>query len=349
VAATAFIALTTGARTTWAQQAAGFAVDRFEPAAPGSAFLSVDSLDFDGHLRPAARLTSAWAWKPLVVYDGQANEVAALVRQELVEHVQGAVVLWNRARFDLDLPVPLAHSGTSTAVGDQVYGAPGGTGVGDLRLGASVRLFRVRDRITGALGVQLFLPTGDRKAFSSDGSVRFWPQLLAAGHYDRLTWGARLGVHVRPQNDCACDLSPGTELTMGGAGTWRFNRWIAAGPEVYLATAVAGGPFASRAGTSLEVLLAGHVAVAPRWNVSFGVAPGLTDGAGTPAARIVAGVQYVVESVKPSAHPDAPPAWSSSGDGATKTVEPPASDDNPPTNEPPATSDAPAAGDGVAQ
>ena len=76
----------------------------------------------------------------------------------------------------------------------------------------------------GAVGAQLFLPTGDRKAFSSDGSVRFWPQLMAAGRYDRVSWGARLGVHMRPQNDCACDLSPGTELTMGGAGTWRFNR-----------------------------------------------------------------------------------------------------------------------------
>ena len=319
--ATLLLVLGAGAGTAEAQQAVGFAVDRFEPAAPGSSFLSVDSLDYEGHLRPAARLTSAWAWKPLVVYDGQSNEVAALVRQELVEHVQGAVVLWNRARLDLDLPVPLA-SGTSTAVGDQVYGAPGGTAIGDLRLGASVRLFRVRDRITGALGAQLFLPTGDRKAFSSDGSVRFWPQLLAAGRYDRVAWGARLGVHMRPQNDCACDLSPGTELTMGGAGTWRFNRWIAAGPEVYLATAIAGGRFASRAGTSLEVLLAGHVAVAPRWNVSFGIAPGLTDGAGTPAARVVAGVQYVIESVKPSALPDRPPAWTSPGDGPP-TIEPP--------------------------
>jgi len=123
------------------------------------------------------------------------NEVSALVRQELVEHLQGALVLWRRARFDLDLPVPLAQSGTSTAVGDQVFGAPGGAGIGDLRLGASVRLFgRAGARITGAAGAQLFLPTGDRKAFSSDGNLRFWPQVMVAGSYDRLTWGARLGV-----------------------------------------------------------------------------------------------------------------------------------------------------------
>jgi hypothetical protein len=290
-------------------QTAGFAVDRFEPAAPGSGFLSLDSLDFDGHLRPAAGLVSAWAWKPLVVYDGQSNQVAALVGQELVEHVQGAIVLWGRARADLDLPVPLAHSGTSTVVGGQTYAAPDGSGVGDLRLGVTARVYARRNgAFTGAVGVQLFLPTGDTKAFSSDGGVRVWPQLLAAGRRDRLTWAGRFGIHVRPRNACNCDLSPGSELTAGAGGTWRFVPRFSAGAELYLASAIAGGPFASRAGTSLELMLAGHLVAAPRWNVSLGVAPGLTDGAGTPAARIVAGVQYVVEPPPPRL-PEPPPAW----------------------------------------
>lgn len=292
-----------------AQQAAGFAVDRFEPAAPGSRFLSLESLDFDGHLRPAAGLVSAWAWKPLVVYDGQSNQVAALVAQQLVEHVQGAVLLWNRARLDLDLPVPLAHSGTSTVVGGQTYGAPEGNGIGDLRLGAAARLYARRDgAFTAAVGAQLFLPTGDTKAFSSDGGVRFWPQLLAAGRRDRLTWAGRFGVHIRPRNACNCDLSPGSELTAGAGGAWHFVPRFAAGAEMYLASAIAGGPFASRAGTSLEMMLAGHLAVAPRWNVSAGVAPGLSDGAGTPAARIVIGVQYAVEPAPPRL-PEPPPPW----------------------------------------
>ena len=56
------------------------------------------------------------------------------------------------------------------------------------------------------------------------------------------------------------------------------------------------------------MLLAGHVVVAPRWNVSLGVAPGLTDGAGTPAARVVAALQYVVEPAR-AARPETPPPW----------------------------------------
>lgn len=309
--AAALAALTARAGEARAQQTAGFAVDRFEPAAPGSRFLSLESLDYEGHLRPAGGLVSAWAWKPLVVYDGQSSEVASLVAQQLVEHVQGAIVVWNRARFDLDLPVPLVHTGTSTVVGGQTYGAPDGAGIGDLRMGATARLYARPDgAFTGAIAAFLFLPTGDTKAFSSDGSMRFWPQLMAAGRRDRLSWAGRFGVHVRPQNKCGCDLSPGSELTAGAGGAWRFVPRFAAGAELYLATAIAGGPFASRAATSLELMLAGHLAVAPRWNVSLGVAPGLSDGAGTPAARIVAGVQYVVEPAPPP-RPESPPPWPS--------------------------------------
>ena len=87
---------------------------------------------------------------------------------------------------------------------------------------------------------------------------------------------------------------------------------FSAGAELYLASAIAGGPFASRAGTSLELMLAGHLAVAPRWNVSLGVAPGLTDGAGTPVARVVAALQYVVEPAPPRL-PEAPPPWTPVG------------------------------------
>jgi hypothetical protein len=301
--ALALIASVSSARVAHAQQASGFAVDRFEPAAPGSGFFSLDSPDFDGHLRPAAGLVGAWSWKPLVVYDPQ-GEVAPLVRQQLVEHLMGSIVVWNRARFDLDLPVQVSRSGEDVLVGTQVYGAPRGGIIGDLRLGGAVRLIeRSTGRLTGALGAQLFLPTGDTRAYSSDGGVRFWPQLMVAGRPrvvvanedDRLTWAARFGVHVRPEHGCGCDLSPGSELTAGLGARWRFSPRWAAGPELAFATAL-GGRFASRARTSVELLLGGRVVVAPRWNVSFALAPGLSDGAGTPVMRAILGLQYVVEA-----------------------------------------------------
>jgi hypothetical protein len=313
-----------------AQSVAGFAVDRFEPAGPGSAFMSLESLNFEGHLRPTVGLMSAWAWKPLVVYDGQSGEVAALVGQQFVQHFQAALLVWNRARFDLDLPVPLLHSGTDALVGTQTYAAPHGTSIGDLRLGADVLLFgRPGSRVVGAVGAQLFLPTGDTMAFSSDGGVRFWPRFLVAGERDRLSWAARVGVHLRPQHDCGCDLSPGSELTAGAGGRWRFAPRLAAGPELYLSRVISGGPFASRAATSLELLLAAHFAATPSWNVSAGVAPGLTDGAGTPAMRAIIGVQYVIGAQHTKAEPRVEPAVE-----PTPTIEPTPTVEPTPTIEP---------------
>jgi hypothetical protein len=307
VAASLLLIALTGAERSARAQASGFAVDRFEPSGAGSGFLSLESLEFDGHLRPAAGMVGAWAWKPLVVYDPQ-GEVASLVGQELVEHVQGSLVLWNRARFDLDLPLPLAHTGNDVVVGMQTYGAPSGGVVGDLRLGGAVRAFQWRS-ITAGAAAYFFVPTGKTSAYTSDGGFRIWPQLmavgrprfLAAGETDRLTWAARLGLHVRPEYKCGCNLSPGSELTAGLGAGWRFSPRWSAGPELMFATSL-GGRFASRAGTSLELLLAGRVVVAPRWIVSAGLAPGLSDGAGTPAVRAVVGVQYVVESAAPATY-----------------------------------------------
>jgi OOP family OmpA-OmpF porin len=309
-------ALAVAPRAGRAQSAAGFAVDRFEPSGAGSRFLSLESLDFDGHLRAGAGVVSAWAWKPLVVYDGQ-GEVSALVSQQLVEHLQASLLAWNRARFDLDLPVPLVRQGSDAIIGAQTYAAPNGGAIGDLRLGADVMLFRQGDAFVGAIGAQLFLPTGSKDAFSSDGGVRFWPRLLVAGRHDRLSWAGRLGVHLRPQHACGCDLSPGSELTAGLAGGWWFMPRLMAGPELYLSRVISGGPFGARAATSLELMLSARFVASPRWNISLGVAPGLTDGAGTPAARVVLGVQYVVESL-------ARRAWSAPEEPPV-TIEPPAS------------------------
>ena len=60
-------------------QASGCALPRFEPAASGSEWFALDSLDLRGHLRPAASLTFDYAYKPLVIYNADSTERAALV------------------------------------------------------------------------------------------------------------------------------------------------------------------------------------------------------------------------------------------------------------------------------
>src|SRR5688572_23286640 len=86
------------ARAQAVQAVQGFADNRFEPSGAGSDWRSLESLRFDGHLRPALALVQNWAWKPLVAYDAQGSETGALIRQQLISHLDAAVMLWDRAR-----------------------------------------------------------------------------------------------------------------------------------------------------------------------------------------------------------------------------------------------------------
>jgi len=291
-----------------AGQVSGFANDRFEPAGAGSEWMSLESLDFRGHLRSSFALVGDWAWKPLVFYAPSDSEIGALVRQQVIGHVDAAVVLWNRVRVDVGLPIPIAQSGSDLLVNGQSYVAPHGGAVGDLRLGVDVRLFgQAHERVTGAVGVQLFLPTGQTQAFSGDGGVRAWPRFMMAGDRGRLAWAAQVGVHLRPQDGCGCDLAPGHELTLGGSVGWRPVPTLLLGPELYASRAFSSRGAFSHAPPPVEVLLGGHILIARDWSASAGVAPGLTDGPGSPAARVVVGLQY---TFLPAPHAGgAPPAW----------------------------------------
>jgi len=307
-----------------AQSVQGFADNRFEPAGAGSEWRTLESLRFDGHLRPALALVQNWAWKPLVAYDPQGDETGALIRQQLISHLDAAVMLWDRARFDVSLPLALGQTGSATDIDGLTYAAPQGTGVGDLRVGGDVRVFRLAaGAIRGAVGLQLFLPIGQTQAFTSDGGFRVWPRVLVAGERGQLEWAARLGVHVRPTDDCHCNLAPGSEFTGALAAGWRVTPRVLVGPEIYGSTTLSGGPFASHAATPVEMLIGGQVLVAQGWSAAFGVARGLTAGAGSPAVRMLAGVQYAFATgwgARPvkAAPADAPPPWG----GEPSTPEP---------------------------
>ena len=60
-------------------QAAGFAVDRFDPAERGSDWFVSESLDLRGSARPAFGVVLDWGHKPLVVYDTSGNERSRII------------------------------------------------------------------------------------------------------------------------------------------------------------------------------------------------------------------------------------------------------------------------------
>lgn len=165
-----------------AQAVSGFAVNRFEPAGADSAWMTADSLRFDGHLKPVFALVDDFAWKPLIVYDAQGHDIAPLVRDQMFAHLDAALLLWNRVRANLSLPIALVNGGQGTLLGTATYQPPEGAALGDIRLGVDGIVYQRPDRlVVAAVGMQLFLPTGSTTGFTGDGGLRWWPRVSVAG------------------------------------------------------------------------------------------------------------------------------------------------------------------------
>jgi len=285
------------ARDAAAQGITGFAADRFEPAGAGSQWMTGESLDFQGHLRPAAALVEDWAVNPIVAHGPDGNSTTALLDEQVFTHLDAALMLWDRVRVDLNLPLALVDSGTGTQLDGQTYVAPQSRLIGDVRLGADARIFRLAlddGHVVGAAGLQLFLPTGTTQAFTGDGGVRIWPRVMAAGTHGRFNWAARLGLQYRPRDKCSCSLAPGSDVNGALAAGWRLSQRLMIGPELFASAPLSGGTLAARSTPPAEVLLGAHYAIDSRWDVSVGISRGLTDGLGAPAFRAVAGIQLVL-------------------------------------------------------
>lgn len=270
-------------------QVKGFALNRFDPSERGSDWFSTESLDFRGNNRPAAGIVGDWAYKPLVLYNQDGDEMRSVVEHQLFIHAGFAHIMWNRLRLGISLPIAPLVKGEQAATGLSVKE---GFAIGDLRLGADVRLFGEYGKpATMALGVQVHLPTGNRDAFTGDEKVRVVPRLLFAGDAGIFAYSARVGANFRLLNENFAGQPFGTELLFGAAAGVRLaNRKLLLGPEVYGSTVVSdkGDGLFKRKTTPFEVLIGGHYRVADDWRFGVGVGPGLTRGIGAPKLRVLA-------------------------------------------------------------
>src|SRR6185503_280218 len=83
----------------------GLALDRFQPAPAGSRNL-------DGAPTVHAMLLVDYAHNPLVLSrEGSGERIGAIVENQLFFHVNGAISLWDRLHFSVDVPVALFQSG----------------------------------------------------------------------------------------------------------------------------------------------------------------------------------------------------------------------------------------------
>lgn len=282
------------ATTASAQTVPGFAVDRFEPSERGSDWFANESLDLRGKFRPAIGVVGDYAYRPLVVYAPDGSVLKSPVRNMLFAHVGASAVLFDRLRLAANMPVQLFADGHTASVGSFVYPSPPHEqGLGDLRFGADLRLFGTYGGpITGALGAQVWIPTGDRAQYSSDGEVRVRPRAMVAGDIGIFTYAVQANVAYRARSESVGSGSIGSEVGFTAAAGLRLaNKKLTVGPEVF-GTTVLDDAFAKRT-TPMEGILGAHYLAGGSVRFGGGVGTGLTRGFGAPEVRGLLSIEWV--------------------------------------------------------
>lgn len=284
VLATVFVLLALTSGNAAAQE--GFSLNRYTPAEQGSDWFANDSLDFRGSGRLAVGGVLDFSLKPLVIYDGDGDEVAAVVEQQFYLHAGLAVNLFDRLRLAGNLPILLLNTGETADFNGETLEIEEGAGLGDAHLSADLRLFGTYGGpLSLAVGAQLFLPTGTQDAYSGDGSIRFRPRLMAAGDLGPIAYAAGASYTLGRDGDFAGDPF-GDELGLNGAlGIRLVDKRLLLGGEVFGSTVLSDGGAFDRRTTPFEVVFGGKYRVSDAWQIGAAVGPGLTRGVGSPEVR----------------------------------------------------------------
>ncbi|MBN2197165.1 MAG: OmpA family protein [Polyangiaceae bacterium] len=268
----------------------GFAIDRFSPAERGSDWQANDGLDLRGRLRPAAGLVLDFAHNPLVAYGSDGKVARSIIERQFFAHLGGALILANRIRFGVNMPLLLQSTGDPVVTPQGQFETETGFALGDPRLTFDLRLVGLYDSpFTLAGGAEVYVPAGTQDAFASDGTLRVIPRLLAAGNLGVFAYAGRVGVHVRPAGGEFAGTELGSELGFGAAlGVRLIDRSLLVGPELTGSTLLGGGDGA----TPIEALLGGKYTIARDYRVGIGIGPGLTRGFGSPDLRVLASFEW---------------------------------------------------------
>ncbi|WP_231511319.1 OmpA family protein [Chondromyces apiculatus] len=285
--------------TALAQDAGqGWALSRFEPAPAGDRMFGVPSPYTAGELTPHVMVLADYAHNPLVLRRETDDEVVgAVVGDQLVLHVGAALALWRRVTVDVDVPIAVLQSGDDPAAGGVGVASPSGGALGDLRLGARVSLLgQYHDPFQIAVGGAIWLPTGSRDAYLSDGTIRAAPQLIVGGRIDALVWSLAASPQFRPTRTVPGGEQGTTLQWGGGVGFLLAEGKLQVGPELHMALGLT-QPDATTFNS--ELLLDARYRILPDIEAGIGLGPGLTGAAGTPDFRGVGMVAWTSEQRRP--------------------------------------------------
>ncbi len=268
-----------------------------ETAEDGFALSRPDDL---GHLRWGAQLHLDYAYNPLVFETNQGDpgtETGSAVEHQLVGHIGGAFGLFDRLVLFAGIPVSFVMEGEAPP---GAFG-PDGTSLGDLYLGARVRLFGEREDVFAlALQGTLTFPTAQAANqsmhWAGEDGVTVHPEVLAEvrpGLGIRVT--GNLGARFRATDRArftAQQLDVSHELTWGlgvtvpilrdGEGEEQYDV-LAAMVEAYGTSTFEN--FGDRAVSPIEAIAGLRVQPIRGLNIGLAAGPGLARGYGSPDFR----------------------------------------------------------------
>ncbi len=285
--------------------AAGFAAERFSPASPGAGWLTLDDLRLTGGLGAGLTVTSGYARRPYSIHTPGGSRIDVIADQAFLD--VGMAVLYDRYRFSLNITDPLYATGRSGTAAGYRFEAPlidpgkYPDKVTDIRIGLDSRAFGAVDApLRLGLSARLWLPSGERSLYASDGTLRVVVRALLAGDLRPLTYSGHIGVHLRSLDESRVPGAPrGSELlfALGVGPAFTLSEAAAlrasVGPELWGATALQSA-FRQDA-SCLEALLGARVQhVGPNGastSVKVGFGEGIQTGFGTPEWRAVVSIE----------------------------------------------------------
>ncbi len=286
---------TTAAVALLARQARadGAALDRLEISDRGSRFFAADSLDIERRTEVDAGLVSTYQHALRVFGTPAEGARTTLVRDQLTLHPGASIVFLPGIRFALDVPV-VFESGRDQVLAGMFYGRPRGEVLGDVRLGLDGKIFSNRDRtgdgiVVGA-GAWVWLPSGTRADYTSDGAVRTSVRVATAIQKGPLLGAARVAITYRRDDiDPFGGVALGSQLEGVAALAWHRGV-LTLGPEVHAVTILRDDVFGHRASPA-EGLLGTHLTF-DGVALGAGVGTALDRGFGAPGVRALVSLEF---------------------------------------------------------
>ena len=273
-------------------QAAGYQLDRYEPAPAGDRFLAVEAPWYSDAPTFAAALVFDYAHNLLVAEqrepDGTVVSSPSPIAHHEAAHLALSGSIANRIGLSLNVPIVLGESGTMYAgVG------PSGSSAGDPRVGVRVRLFG-EDALSLSAAGYLWIPIGVEGHLAGDDSVRAMGRVTIGGEVSSLRWSSNLSFLARERAVLSEMLPPegnsvGSEVQLAGGIAYSLQRF-AVGPEATLSIPVVDLPSTQSAAT-LELLATARYSITDELTISAGFGGGVA-GSGLPDARVLFSLSY---------------------------------------------------------